>query len=400
VAHVPPPRLLWAWLQRRWSVLGLRWQLVVLNIVVIVVTVLLILVLMHNIAQQQFMVIMHAAGQPVDPAAGQRAYDAAVEAQIYPTIAVAAVVAVGLSFLAVTLALRPLSAVSEATQRMARGATPAMIETSRRDEIGGVADSVNALALSLQRLEELRRQVTNDVAHELRTPLHNLLGLIEGMRDRVIPATPARLQQAHGELGRLITLVEDLRGLSDAQLASDRMTHDPLNLAIVVRNAVAGFGARMSLRDLTVEIAAPEDEISVDGDAGRLSQVVGNLVDNAIRYASAGTMIRIAIVRRGAYARVTIHNTGDTVEETALPHIFERFFRADPSRTRGSGGAGIGLAIVKELVTAHGGDVGANNDGDGVTVWFELPLLEKGTDRILRTEPARAVTSLDATGRA
>jgi signal transduction histidine kinase len=149
-----------------------------------------------------------------------------------------------------------------------------------------------------------------------------------------------------------------------------------------------------------VEIAAPEDEIRVEGDAGRLSQVVGNLVDNAIRYASAGTMIRITIVRRGACARVAIHNTGDTVEETALPHIFERFFRADPSRTRGSGGAGIGLAIVKELVTAHGGDVGANNDGDGVTVWFELPLLEKGTDRILRAEPARAVTSLDATGRA
>jgi len=123
---------------------------------------------------------MHAAGQPVDPAAGQRAYDAAVEAQIYPTIAVAAIVAVGLSFVAVTLALRPLTAVREATRQMARGDAPAPIATSRRDEIGGVADSVNELAQSLQRLEELRRQVTNDVAHELRTPLHNLLGLIEG----------------------------------------------------------------------------------------------------------------------------------------------------------------------------------------------------------------------------
>ena len=112
-------------LLRGWGALGLRWQLVDLTISVIAVTVLLIIVLMHNIAQQQFMVIMHAAGQPVAPAAGQRAYDAAVEAQIYPTIAVAAVVAVGLSFLAVTLALRPLTAVSEATRRMARGAAPA-----------------------------------------------------------------------------------------------------------------------------------------------------------------------------------------------------------------------------------------------------------------------------------
>ncbi len=399
MAHIQRNRP-WAWLLRGWSALGLRWQLVALNILVIAVTVILIIVLMHNIAQQQFMVIMHAAGQPVDPAAGQRAYDAAVEAQIYPTIAVAAVVAVGLSFLAVTLALRPLSAVSEATQRMARGATPAIVATNRRDEIGGVADSVNALAQSLQRLEELRRQVTNDVAHELRTPLHNLLGLIEGMRDGVIPVTPARLQQAHGEVGRLIALVEDLRGLSDAQLASDRMTREPLDLEFVVRNAVAGFGARMAQRDLTWEIAPPGNEFVVEGDAGRVSQVVSNIVDNAIRYASAGTMIRITLVRRGACVRVTIHNAGASIEDTALPHIFERFFRADPSRTRGSGGAGIGLAIVKELVTAHGGDVGANNDADGVTVWFELPLQESDAQEIIRADPPRTVTSLDAATRA
>ena len=224
------PRRAGVVLLRRWRRLGLRWQLVVLNIIVIAATGLLIIVLMHNIAQQEFMVIMHAAGQPVDPAAGQRAYDAAVEAQIYPTIAVAALVAVGLSFGAVTLAFRPLSAVREATQRMARGDAPALVETNRRDEIGGVAESVNELAQSLQRLEELRRQVTNDAAHELRTPLHNLLGLIEGMRDGVIPASPARLQQAHAELGRLIALVEDLRGLADAQLARDRMRRDPLEL--------------------------------------------------------------------------------------------------------------------------------------------------------------------------
>ena len=387
-------------LLRGWGALGLRWQLVALNISVIAVTVLLIFVLMHNIAQQQFMVIMHAAGQPVDPAAGQRAYDAAVEAQIYPTIAVAAVVAVGLSFLAVTLALRPLTAVSEATRRMARGAAPAVVETKRRDEIGGVADSVNALAQSLQRLEELRRQVTNDVAHELRTPLHNLLGLIEGMRDGVIPASAARLQQAHAEVGRLIALVEDLRGLSDAQLAGDRMIREPLNLETVVREVVVGFGASMEQRDLTWEIGAPDKELVVEGDAGRLGQIVGNIVDNAIRYARVGTVIRVNVMERGPCARVAIHNTGDKIDDASLPHIFERFFRADPSRTRGSGGAGIGLAIVKELVTAHGGDFGATNEADGVTVWFELPLPELGADQTVHGNPARAVRSVDAATRA
>ncbi|MFZ0180732.1 MAG: ATP-binding protein [Candidatus Dormiibacterota bacterium] len=387
-------------LRRQWSALGLRWQLVVLNLIVIAATVLTIIVLMHNIAQQQFMVIMHAAGQPVDPAAGQRAYDAAFEAQIYPTIAIAAVVAAGLSFAAVTLALRPLTAVREATRRMARGAAPALVETSRRDEIGGVAESVNELAQSLQRLEELRRQVTNDAAHELRTPLHNLLGLIEGMRDGVIAASPERLQQAHSELGRLIALVEDLRGLADAQLARDRMARDWVHLETVVREVVLGFDAKMERHHLTWQISAPESSLVVVGDAGRLGQVVGNIVDNAIRCARAGTAIDVSLAQRGPSVRVSVHDIGETIDDRSLPHIFERFFRADPSRARGSGGAGIGLAIVKELVAAHGGDVGAESDADGVTVWFEVPLRAPEHDPTTFPDSARSMPSFDTATRA
>ncbi|MFZ2032658.1 MAG: HAMP domain-containing sensor histidine kinase [Candidatus Dormiibacterota bacterium] len=382
-------------LVRRWRALGLRWQLVLLNVVVIAVTVVLIIVLMHNIAQQEFMVIMHAAGQPVDPAAGQRAYDAAVESQIYPTLAVAALVAVGLSFAAVTLALRPLTAVREATRQMARGDAPAPIATSRRDEIGGVADSVNELARSLQRLEELRRQVTNDVAHELRTPLHNLLGLIEGMRDGVIPPSPARLQQAHMELDRLIALVEDLRGLADAQLASDRMSREPLNLEALVRDVVLGFDAGLREHDLSWRIEANDGGLVVVGDAGRLGQVVGNILDNAIRHAQAGSTISLTLTRLGDTARVAVHNAGETIDEDSLPHIFERFYRADPSRARGSGGAGIGLAIVKELVAAHGGTVGAESDADGVTVWFELPLRPPEPHPAALPEPRRSIGTFD-----
>jgi two-component system, OmpR family, sensor histidine kinase BaeS len=390
------PDRAWSFLCRRWSSLGLRWQLVVLNVLVIAVTVVLIIVLMHNIAQQQFMVIMHAAGQPVDPAAGQRAYDAAVEAQIYPTIAVAAIIAVALSFAAVTFALRPLTAVREATRRMARGDAPIPVATNRRDEIGGVADSVNELAQSLQRLEELRRQVTNDAAHELRTPLHNLLGLIEGMRDGVIPATPARLQQAHNELGRLIALVEDLRGLADAQLARDRMAREPLHLEKLVRDVVLGFETSLQTHRLTCQIVAPQGELTVDGDAGRLGQVLVNIFDNAVRSAASGSAITVSLARRHLLARVAVHDVGETIAADSLPHIFERFYRADPSRARGSGGAGIGLAIVKELVAAHGGIVGAESDIDGVTVWFELPLRAYEPDQSTPGAPAKRIQSRDA----
>ena len=137
--------------------------------------------------------------------------------------------------------------------------------------------------------------------------------------------------------------------------------------------------------------SANDGALVVVGDAGRLGQVVGNIVDNAIRYARAGSTISLTLTRRGASARVAVHNVGESIDEVSLPHIFERFYRADPSRARGSGGAGIGLAIVKELVAAHGGSVGAESDADGVTVWFELPVRvpEPNDRRGPVTEPLR-----------
>ena len=255
---------------------------------------------------------------------------------------------------------------------------------------------VNELAQSLERLEGLRRQVTNDAAHELRTPLHNLLGLIEGMRDGVIPATPARLQQAHNELGRLIALVDDLRGLADAQLARDRMTCEPVELEKIVRDVVLGFDAGLRRHRLTCQIVAPERELIIDGDAGRLGQILANIIDNAIRFAAAGSIITVDMTLRNGLVRVGVHDVGETIAANSLPHIFERFYRADPSRARGSGGAGIGLAIVKELVAAHGGIVGADSEGNGVTVWFELPLRTYEPALSPPADPAQPIRSLDA----
>jgi signal transduction histidine kinase len=358
--------------------MGLRWQLVSLNAVVIAATVATIILLMDYMAEPGFMSIMHAAGQPVAPAAGQRAYEAAVASEVYPTVVIGAAVAVLLNFLFVTLALRPLRAVRAATRSMASGAAPAPIESRSHDEIGEVAESVNELARSLKRLEDLRRQVTNDVAHELRTPLHNLLGLLEGMRDGVIPAASEQLDRAHHELRRLIALVEDLRALSDAQLARDRMELRPLELVGLVRDTAGGFAAAMVERRLISTVEHDGGWMpTVMGDRVRLAQVVGNMMDNAIRHAALGTVITVRVsASANAMARVSVTDAGDMIPPDALPYIFERFFRVDPSRARGSGGAGIGLAIVRELVNAHGGTVGAESDDDGVTVWFEIPLAD------------------------
>jgi two-component system, OmpR family, sensor histidine kinase BaeS len=391
--HAGPARQSRTDVARRWRELGLRWQLVLLNIGVVAATVGLILMLMHVASQQQWMTIMHSAGQPLNAVAGQRAYEKAVDGQVFPTIAAAAVVAIVLNFLVVTVAVRPLTAVRHAARQLALGASPATIETRRRDEIGAAAASVNALSRSLQQLEDLRRQVTNDVAHELRTPLHNLLGLIDGMRDGVLPASPATLERSRAELDRLITLVEDLRALADAQLARDRMNRVQLNLAALAREVMLGFDKTMAERRITSRVDGPEVDPVVEGDAGRLAQVLRNVVDNAVRYARTGTCVVATITElEGEGVRVAVSDEGLAISDESLAHIFERFFRVDLSRTRGSGGAGIGLAIARELVEAHGGQVGAWSDPRGVTVWFELPRLRGPRNPVKEDKPPSEAT--------
>lgn len=364
---------------RLWSRLGLRGQLVALNLMVIAATVATILVLMHVVMQPSFMSVVKAAGQPLNARSGQRAMDTAVAAQLYPALGAAAGVAVILNFLVVTFALRPLHAVRDATRSLASGAAPEPIRTARQDEIGDVAESVNELARSLKRLEDLRRQVTTDVAHELRTPLHNLMGLLQGMRDGIIPTSAESLDRAHQELDRLIALVEDLRALADAQLARDRMERGPVAVRALVAEAMEGFAVAMTERELTWHLDPDNTDPTVIGDRMRLLQVVGIIVDNALHYATPRTAITARLSRPApARVRVAITDIGERIPAEALPYVFERFFRADPSRTRGSGGAGIGLAIARELVDAHGGRVGAESDDLQTTFWFELPTAAAG----------------------
>jgi len=375
-----------------WSRIGLRWRLVILNGAVIVVAGLTIMTVMHGIAAPQFMDLMHQAGDPPNPDAGQRAYDAAVQRQVYPTIAIAAAIALVLNFVVVTLALRPLRAVQDATRRLAAGDVGARVETRRRDEIGNVAQSVDELARSLERLEDLRRQVTNDVAHELRTPIHNVLGIIEAMRDGVIPASADQLDRARGEVQRLIALVEDLRALSNAQLARDRMEHRPVRLVPLLGDVLESFAPAMAERGLTSQLNAVDRDVVVMGDADRLAQVARNVVANAVRYARTATSIAVRVTLRDQHTvRVEVTDFGEAISPEALPYIFERFFRADPSRARQSGGAGIGLAIVRELVSAHGGSVGASSEREQVSVWFDLPVDHDGVAERLTHRPVSAL---------
>lgn len=354
-----------------WGRLSLRWKLVVLNGLVVLLAGAAVVMLTHRVAEPYFVTVMHDA-----QSGGQAAYDSAVDHQVVPAVALATGVALALNFAVITVALRPLRAVRATTRRLAAGDVTARVDSRRQDEIGEVARSVDDMAAELGRLEDLRRRATDDVAHELRTPLHNLLGLIEAMRDGVMPADGEQLDRVHREILRLAHLVDDLHRLADAQAARDHLRLRPVRVASLAREVVRSFDAQLAGRGLGARVVTPGDEDSVvAADPDRLSQVLGNLLANAARYATPGTDIEIEVTRpEGRRVRVAVGDQGQEIPAEVVPYIFERFVRADPSRGRDSGGAGIGLAVVRELVEAHGGAVGAGSGGGRVTVWFELPL--------------------------
>jgi signal transduction histidine kinase len=359
---------------RGWSALSIRWKLVALNAVVVAVSGVAVLMLVHHVDVPSVDTVMHDAANAPNPQMAQSAYDSSVDRQVVPAVVIAALIAVVLNLVVVSTALRPLRAVREATRRIVDGDLRARVGTQRRDDIGDVARSIDDMAEHLGRLEDLRRRSTDDVAHELRTPLQNILGLVEAMRDGVIPADAPSLDRVHAEVTRLAALVDDLRRLADAQTARDHLHREDVRLAALCREVARGFDAELVARQLTARVLTPEGtDVDVVADPGRVAQVIRNLVANAVRYARAGTSIDVVITSADSTARVEVVDQGDEIPAQVIPFVFERFIRADRSRGRERGGAGIGLAIVKELVEAHGGHVGIESGDGKVTAWFELP---------------------------
>jgi signal transduction histidine kinase len=367
---------------RRWTALSLRWKLVALNALVVAVSGAAVLMVVHHIAAPNIDALMHDAALTQNAQMAQDAYDTSVDRQVIPAVIVAALIAIVLNLVTITTALRPLRAVGETTRRIVDGDLGARVDSARSDDIGDVARSIDDMAAHLERLEALRRRSTDDLAHELRTPLQNILGLVEAMRDGVLASDSGSLDRVHAEVTRLTALVDDLRLLADAQTARDRLQREDVRVAALCREVVRGFDAQLAARALEGRVLTPDGaDIDVHADPGRVAQVVRNLVANAARHARSDTSIDVVVRRSGANARVEVIDEGDEIPAAVVPFIFERFIRADASRGRDRGGAGVGLAIVKELVEAHDGSVGAESADGRVSVWFELPAPPHGDAR-------------------
>lgn len=265
---------------------------------------------------------------------------------------------------------QPILKTVEITKQIADGNYDVRLEEeSKTRELKLLEESINHLAASLETLEKLRKQLTEDVAHELRTPITILQSYIEAMTEGIWEASPERLQSCYEEVVRIGKLVGDLESLAKLEGRNLKLNKQRMDLYAVVNQTLKSFSAEINNNNLDVTLNGPHTEILADQD--RIKQVIVNLFTNAIKYSKEGCKITINIFENRAVAGFHIQDTGIGISKEELPYIFERFYRADKSRNRLTGGTGIGLTIVKSIVEAHGGRVSVEsvlNEGSKFTV--------------------------------
>jgi two-component system sensor histidine kinase BaeS len=257
-------------------------------------------------------------------------------------------------YLALTLS-RPLRRIRAGAEALGGGLLDTRVEEGGDAEVRAIAQALNRLAQTLQREEELRKESLADLAHELRTPVNSLLGRIEAAQDGVLADEAANLGAMHEEAVRLAQLLDDLSSLAEAERPGLLLNIEPVDLAALAAAQLGSFGD--ALREKGISVSSDLHEARVDGDPKRLRQIVVNLFSNAVRYTDAGGEVRVTVGRRGDDVLLEVADTGIGIPTADLPNVFTRFWRGEKSRSRVTGGAGIGLAIVHELVRAHGGRI-------------------------------------------
>jgi signal transduction histidine kinase len=271
--------------------------------------------------------------------------------------------------------VEPVVELTQATRTITRGGPPPIVPVSGRDEIAELGHAFNRMAAQLAAEDEQRRRLFAGIAHELRTPLSVIQGTLEGMLDHVVEPTEERIVMLHSQavlLGRLIT---DLRDLSLAQTGQLRLHRRTIDLSGVVRETVEALAPLADERSVSLRVDLPAKLLPVEADPDRFRQVVQNLVENALRHTPSGGEVRIVLRNNnGSGVHMVVADTGSGIGANDLPHVFEHFYRADESRARSSGGTGMGLAIVKSLVEAHGGRVSVESaPGTGSVFTVTLP---------------------------
>ncbi len=271
--------------------------------------------------------------------------------------------------------VRPIQGLAVGTRRLASGQYAARVPVASADELGQLARDFNALALTLEKNEELRRRWVADISHELRTPLAVLRGEVEALLDGVRAPTPESLGSLHGEVLRLTRLVDDLYQLSLSDLGALTYCKEEVDLSEVLQASVDRFRAELARQGIRLDVHLPQgDGPRIFGDAERLAQLFTNLLDNTLKYTDPGGQLVVRLAARAGSAVVEFADSAPGVPEEDLGKLFDRLYRVEASRNRASGGAGLGLAIARSIVEAHAGTIeaGASSLG-GLRIRVTLP---------------------------
>jgi signal transduction histidine kinase len=349
---------------------GIAARIALLSLLVTAAAVIVIAIGVLIVSQSAFSRLMIQAGQSATTARDM--FDHSVVAVFTVAALIAVAVSVVLASLLALRLARPLQEIAAAARRVARGEYTARVHRSGPEEVASLADSFNQMAETLEEQERLRRDFIVNAAHELSTPLTNLQGYLEALRDGVIAPSTQQFQSLHEEVDRLVRLSQSLNTLAQDGPSSGRAL-ETIDLVPAVSAAVALARPTFDGKAIRVQLHLPE-RLPARAVPDELSQVLANLLQNASRYTPDSGTVTVAAEGRRNDVLVSVSNTGDGIPDPDLPHIFERFYRVEKSRDRAHGGAGIGLAIVKQLVEATGGRVGAESNAGVTRFWFSLPI--------------------------
>ncbi|MFT5700697.1 MAG: two-component system sensor histidine kinase BaeS [Desulforhopalus sp.] len=351
----------------------LLWKLLLTNVIpVIGVIFLIVWFAVDKLAANYFMALMDT--YDVSPDDIHQMFLTSIHYYLVWASLAALGLAIILSYLLTRRVLRPLSQMTAITKEVAAGKFSLRAEITTNDEVGELGIAFNSMADSLEQIEQLRKNMVADVAHELRTPLTNLRGYLEALHDEVIPPTTETFKMLQQENLRLVHLVENLQQLARADAAKAYLKREKLLLADLVNQMAELQKPNFREKNITLTISDIEESCWVMADRDKVLQALRNMVDNCWKYTPKGGNVVITIVSDDSWVKVDFQNSGPGILKEDLPYVFERFFRADKSRSRDAGGAGIGLAITRELIEAHGGKVGAESSLGETHVWFSLPL--------------------------
>jgi signal transduction histidine kinase len=351
---------------------GLLWKLLAISLPILLVALLAVWVAIDTLAASYFTELMQR--YHISPAETNQMFLDAVHRYLVWTVIAALLLATLASYLLTRRVLRPLGEMASVTSQVARGNYEARAHVRGGDELAQLAESLNVMAASLEKMDRLRRDLVADVAHELRTPLTNVRGYLEALRDGVVAPDKATYDMLHGEVQRLVALADDLLELTRADASHDHLVKSQVEITSLIHTALQMNAEHFAARKIDVSECHRDGELTVSADREKLGQAIANLVENGWRHAKPGSDFRVETRLANGAVTMSFSNPVDTVpDDDGLELIFERFYRLEPSRSRDYGGAGIGLAIVKALIAAHGGRVEARPASGRLEIQLQLP---------------------------